>query len=52
MFLTIEKKYKFLEKANAKDTWLSTQNVYFCGPVLRFKILKSIRMGFPCPVQT
>lgn len=38
---------KFLVKANAKDAWLNSQNIHFVAIDLRFKIFKTIRMGFP-----
>lgn len=41
---------KALVKANTEDTCLSSQNVLFVAIDLRFKIPKSIRIGFPYPV--
>ena len=38
---------KFLVKANTKKAWLNSQNIHSVAIDLRFKISKSVRMGFP-----
>lgn len=38
---------KVLVKANTKKAWLNSQNIHSVAIDLRFKISKSVRMGFP-----